>query len=143
MMNHAIAEPNKADKIVDSIFRFTLLVNTMLKANYTGFIQQPGDNFDPFGFGLARAHELSTTLQWLYETYPGREEVLVWETMDLMWSGAIAANRDWANFFVKGVFPEVATVKAKSNMEHGVNLAQGQFKIRCLFWTNSLTPQKV
>jgi hypothetical protein len=125
MMNHAIADENQAEKIVDSIFRFTSLANAMLKANYTGFIQQAGDDFDPWGFGLARAHELSTTLQWLYETYPGRNDSLLWETMELMWSGAIAAKRDWATFFVKGVFPETATVKAKSNMEHGVNLAQG------------------
>lgn len=125
MMNHAIADKEQGEKIVDSIFRFTRLVNTMLKANYTGFIQQPGDDFDPWGFGRARAHELSTTLQWLYEAYPGRDDALIWETMDLMWSGAIVAKLDWTTFFVKGVFPETATVKAKSSMEHGVNLAQG------------------
>jgi hypothetical protein len=129
MMNHAIADVEQAPKIVDSMFRFARLANTMLKANYTGFIQGPGDDFDPWGFGLARAHELSTTLQWLYEAYPGRDDAILWETMDLMWFGATEVKRDWATFFVEGVFPQTSTPKPTGNFEHGVNLAQGTISL--------------
>lgn len=126
MMNHAIADPQREQMIVDAMFRFAQLANTMLKNNYTGFIEQPGDDFDPYGFGLARAHELSTTLQWMYETYPGRDSAILWETMDLMWSGAKKAKRDWTTFFIEGVFPTSATPKPTSNFMHGVNLAEGK-----------------
>lgn len=98
-----------------------------LKNNYTGFIQQPGDNFDPWGFGTSRAHELSTTLQWLYENHPQGKEQIIWETMELMWSGAKASNKEWIGFFVDGVFPKVGTpyVTSTPSFMHGVNMAQG------------------
>lgn len=125
--NHAIADPDQEDKIVSAMHKFIFIANRMLKNNYTGFIQQPGDNFDPYGFGVARAHELSTTLQWLYESHPRGNEALIWETMNLMWSGAALAKRDWTNFFVDGVFPTQGTppVKVLTSFEHGVNMAQG------------------
>lgn len=127
MMNHAIADPDQEDKIITAMHRFVSIANSMLKNNYTGYIQQPGDNFDPYGFGVVRAHELSTSLQWLYDVHPRGNEMMIWETMDLMWAGAIVAKRDWSNFFVDGVFPTQGTpiAKAKINFEHGVNMAQG------------------
>jgi len=128
IQNHAIADTDQEEKIVTAMHRFVGIANSMLKNNYTGYIQQPGDNFDPFGFGVVRAHELSTTLQWLYDEHPQGNEALIWQTMDLMWSGAIVAKRDWSTFFVDGVFPTQGTpiAKAKVNFEHGVNMAQGR-----------------
>jgi len=109
--------------------RFVGLVNEMLKNNYTGFIQQPGDDFDPYGFGTTRAHELSTSLQWLLAEYPQGQEALIWETMQLMWSGAVAAGKDWTTFFVEEAFPKVSLVQGDktSSFMHGVNLAEGGF----------------
>jgi len=133
LMNHAIADPTKEKTIVDAMFKYTSLANSMLKANYTGFIQQPGDDFDPYGFGVSRAHEFSTTLQWLYETYPGRNDTLLWETMELMWSAAKLANRDWTDFFVNGVFPTTARSKGETySMMHGVNMAEGKSLRLCV-----------
>ncbi|KAF8846651.1 hypothetical protein BDZ45DRAFT_786199 [Acephala macrosclerotiorum] len=127
IMNHAIADPAQEDKIVTAMHRFVVIASSMLKNNYTGFIQQSGDDFDPYGFGVARAHELSTTLQWLYETHPRGNQELIWETMNLVWSGTVLAKWDWTTFFVDGVFPTEGTplVKVLSKFEHGVNMAQG------------------
>lgn len=77
-----------------AMLRFVGLANEMLKNNYTGFIQQPGNDFDPFGFGTTRAHELSISLQWLLVEHPQGQEALIWETMELMWSWAIAVQKD-------------------------------------------------
>jgi hypothetical protein len=33
--------------------KFVTLANSMLKDNYTGYIQQPGDDFDTWGFGVS------------------------------------------------------------------------------------------
>lgn len=117
----------QTDKIVTAMIRFVGLANEMLKNNYTGFIQQPGDDFDPYGFGTTRAHELSTSLQWLFEEHPQGQEALIWETMELMWSGAIVAKKDWTTFFVEETFPKVPLVKGNKTLSfmHGVNLAEG------------------
>jgi len=108
--------------------KFVSLANSMLKDNYTGFIQQPGDDFDPWGFGVSRAHELSSSLQWLYEVHPDGQEAVIWETMELMWSGAVVGGKDWTTFFVEGVFPLLGTPPEKviGGFEHGVNMAQGK-----------------
>ncbi|GAB7354591.1 hypothetical protein MBLNU459_g5034t1 [Dothideomycetes sp. NU459] len=127
MMNHAIANPAQKQRIIPAMVRFVQLAHTMLQNNYTGYIQQPGDNFDPYGFGLARAHELSTSLQWLYEQDVGDAAAsVIWDTMDLMWAGAVNAKKDWTKFFVVGTFPTGSSQHpAGSNLEHGVNLAEG------------------
>ncbi|KAL3419815.1 duf1680 domain containing protein [Phlyctema vagabunda] len=126
MMNHAIADPQQTQKIVSSMHKFVVIAYNMLENNYTGFIQQPGDNFDPFLFGAARAHELSTTLQWLYTEHPNGQEELIWKTMNLMWSGAKVVGREWDEFFVDGVFPKKGTPEIGKviNFMHGVNMAQ-------------------
>lgn len=129
MMNHAIADSSQTRVIVDAMLRFTELAHTMLKDNYTGFIPQAGDSFDPYKFGLARAHELSTSLQWLYEEYPSGKEAIIWETMELMFAGAKVAGRDWSKFFVKGVFPEAPSTMPTLNFQHGVNLAEGKIRL--------------
>jgi len=115
--------------------KFVAIAHDMLVDNFTGFIQQPGDNFDPWGFGTARAHELSTTLQWLYEEHPDGQEDIIWETMNLMWAGAKVKNREWDQFFVDGVFPKTGTpeypIPSLNSFMHGVNMAQGIFEAGC------------
>ena len=108
--------------------KFTLLAHSMLKDNFTGLIEQKSekDNFDPYGFGLSRTHELPLALQWLYENHPRNNSELIWETMDLMFAGGKLGGRDWTTFFVEGVFPTVGTPYIKtSGFTHGVNLAEG------------------
>lgn len=99
----------------------------MLKNNFTGLIQHGEDNFDPFGFGISRTHELPVSLQWLYDNYPNGNEQVIWETMELMFEGGRKADRDWTKFFVDGVFPQNGTPSFKSSgFTHGVNMLQGR-----------------
>ena len=57
IQNHAIADTDQEEKIVTAMHRFVGIANSMLKNNYTGYIQQPGDNFDPFGFGVEASRD--------------------------------------------------------------------------------------
>ena len=108
--------------------RYVVLAHSMLKKNFTGLItnDSEGDYFDPGGFGIARAHEFPVSLMWLYEQDPRENAELIWETMELMFEGAVIAGMDWTDFFVKGRFPEVGTPHIPHHIfQHGVNLAQG------------------
>jgi hypothetical protein len=110
--------------------KFTALAHKMLRNNFTGLLQDKGqgDNFDPYGFGVSRTHELPMALQWLYENHPRGQEGVIWETMELMFEGGRQGGRDWTTFFVKDVFPTVGTPNIKtSGFTHGVNLAQGMY----------------
>ncbi|KAF7589543.1 hypothetical protein BBP40_004166 [Aspergillus hancockii] len=125
LVAHAQAEPERRNEIVTAMLRFTRLAHRMIQNNYQGYLSHEGDRFDPLKFGLARAHELSTTLQWLYENVSDDEDrSVIWDTMDLMWIGAEIGGRDWSKFFVPGVFPTSASVKPQPNFQHGVNTAQ-------------------
>ncbi|KAL2850238.1 hypothetical protein BJY01DRAFT_245549 [Aspergillus pseudoustus] len=124
----ARTDPSETDRIVTAMHNFTILAHSMLQNNFTGLIQdkEEGDNFDPYGFGLSRTHELPMALQWLYENHPRGNEEVIWETMELMFEGGRKGSRDWTTFFVEGVFPKVGTPGFKtSGFTHGVNLAQG------------------
>ncbi|KAL4967873.1 uncharacterized protein BDV14DRAFT_188040 [Aspergillus stella-maris] len=127
-VQYAQVEPSETERIVSAMHRFTVLAHSMLKDNFTGLIQDETfeDNFDPFGFGLARTHELPMSLQWLYENHPRSNSDTIWETMELMFAGGVAGGRDWTAFFVEDVFPTLGTPFIKtSSFTHGVNLAQG------------------
>ncbi|OKO98056.1 hypothetical protein PENSUB_9636 [Penicillium subrubescens] len=129
LMQYAEADTAQTDRIVTAMHNFTRLANTMLKNNFTGLIQQKSqnDDFDPYGFGLSRTHELPLALQWLYENHPRNNSDVIWETMDLMFAGGRLGARDWTTFFVEGVFPKLGTPYIKtSGFTHGVNLAEAQ-----------------
>lgn len=103
-------------------------MHTMLKQNFTGLIQNKSlkDDFDPYGFGLSRTHELPMSLQWLYDNHPGNLSEIIWDTMGLMFEGGRQGGRDWTKFFVKGTFPELGTPNiTTSGFTHGVNIAEG------------------
>ncbi|KAE8391923.1 hypothetical protein BDV23DRAFT_171284 [Aspergillus alliaceus] len=88
MVAHAQAEPGRRNEIIKSILRLTRLAHSMIQDSYQGYLSHGGDHFDPLKFGLARAHELSTTLQWLHENVTEEDQPVIWETMDLLWTGA-------------------------------------------------------
>ncbi|KIM98411.1 hypothetical protein OIDMADRAFT_56776 [Oidiodendron maius Zn] len=128
LTQYAEAEPSQTERIVKAMHRFTILLNSMLRNNFTGLIEQhsEGDDFDPWGFGTSRTHELPVSLQWLYDNYPSNNSDLIWETMELMFAGGRQAGRDWTRFFVEGVFPTLGTPNiVTSGFTHGVNLAEG------------------
>ncbi|KAB8232977.1 uncharacterized protein BDW43DRAFT_311712 [Aspergillus alliaceus] len=114
MVAHAQAEPGRRNEIIKSILRLTRLAHSMIQDSYQGYLSHGGDHFDPLKFGLARAHELSTTLQWLHENVTEEDQPVIWETMDLLWTGAKI-----------GVFPASASIKLQDNFQHGINVAQG------------------
>lgn len=123
---YAEADTSQTERIVDSIHKFTVLVHSMLKNNFTGLLQGENDNFDPYGFGVSRTHELPISLMWLYETHPRNNSALILETIELMFEGGRKGGRDWTTFFVNGTFPTKGTGTFRpSGFTHGVNLAQG------------------
>ncbi|KAJ2894992.1 hypothetical protein MKZ38_007005 [Zalerion maritima] len=130
MMQYAEAEPAEAERIVDAMHKFVVLLHRMLKDNFTGLLEdkEKGDHFDGYGFGVARGHEFCVVLMWLYEHYPRQNESVIWNTMKLIFEGTREGNKDWTKFFVKGRFPEGDTSDEHpvgGGFEHGVNLAQG------------------
>jgi hypothetical protein len=110
--------------------RFVNLAYTMLKDNYTGLVPVSGDVFGAGNHGVTRAHELATQFQWLYDKYPNGNEANIWGAIDLMFKGGIAAQRDWREFFVEGVFPTVAMPAiVDRRFVHGVDLAEGMIDL--------------
>ncbi|KAI8219745.1 hypothetical protein K4K54_009173 [Colletotrichum sp. SAR 10_86] len=126
LMNHAIADSSRRATILEAVLRFVRLVRKMLKNNYQGYIPQKDDVFDLQLFGVARAHELALTLQWLYDQPESSSDRHgIWEVMDMMWQGSRIMERDWTKFFGED-FPKTPSVRYKSlNFKHGVNVAQG------------------
>ncbi|KAI1142865.1 hypothetical protein F5Y05DRAFT_366465 [Hypoxylon sp. FL0543] len=129
LMQYAQADPSQEDRIVDAMHRYIPLAHSMLKDNFTGLIEKPGEDYDGDGFGAMRAHEMHIPLQWLYENHPRNNSQLIWETMELMIDGSVAAASDWRTYWVKGVYPEVTYTPRnepfKSLFNHGVNMAEG------------------
>ncbi|KAL0255174.1 hypothetical protein SLS55_009704 [Diplodia seriata] len=127
LMNHAVADAAKRYAIIDAMLKFVKLVENMLERDYEGYLPKDGDEFDKQWFGVARAHELSTTLQWLYdEAEAVQHRDSIWNVMEMLWEGSRLAKRDWTVFFTKENFPQKPSVKHHSpNFQHGVNLAQG------------------
>ncbi|ETS87454.1 hypothetical protein PFICI_01282 [Pestalotiopsis fici W106-1] len=126
LIQYAEADVSQQDRIVTAMHKFVTLTHSMLQNNFTGLIQQKSleDDFDPFGYGLSRTHELPISLMWLYEHHPGNQSAIILETIDLMFQGGRVVGRDWTTFFVNGVFPRNTTYKA-SGFTHGVNIAEG------------------
>ncbi|OJD33671.1 uncharacterized protein BKCO1_2800030 [Diplodia corticola] len=127
LMNHALADTTKREVIINGILKFVALVESMLQRDYEGYLPKDGDEFDKQWFGVARAHELSTTLQWLYDEPEAAEQrASIWHVMEMLWDGSRLAKRDWTVFFTKENFPQMPSVKHQSpNFQHGVNVAQG------------------
>ncbi|KAF2493110.1 hypothetical protein BU16DRAFT_551110 [Lophium mytilinum] len=55
---------------------------------------QPGNDFDLWGFGVSRTHELPISIQWLYENYPRSNSEIIWETIELIFEGGRKGLRD-------------------------------------------------
>jgi hypothetical protein len=124
---YAEADPTETDRIVTALHSFVILVHSMLRADFTGLINQPGDHYDVYGFGVARGHELPMSLQWLYDNHPRNNSEIIWETIELMFEGTRKASLDWTTFFVLGVFPTTEILPRKENMfTHGVNTIEGK-----------------
>ena len=138
MVNHALADASQYEKIVHAIVRFVRLAHSMLSENLTGYLPRDDDVFDPQWFGVARAHELSLSLQWLHENLDGEDDrQITWEVMEMLWSGAQKVDRAWTDFFVDGRFPKVPPRRHGGEraikLQHGVNVAQGTSSCLLMF----------
>ncbi|OKL64613.1 hypothetical protein UA08_00565 [Talaromyces atroroseus] len=123
MVNHAVADPAQYNRIVEAMLSFTKLANSMLKDNFQGLIPHPGDEFDEFC--ITRAHELSTSLQWLYDQVENRQDkILIWDTMDLAWEASRVGDRDWSKFFTEEQFPKKPAAPGSTLMKHVVNVSE-------------------
>lgn len=125
---YAEADPTEADRIVAAMHRFVKLAHPMLKNNFEGMIQNLDDDFDRFKIGLMRTHEISQSLQWLYENHPDGNEDVIWEAIHLMFECGRTWKGDWTEFLTEDAFPKGRVVPSKvSTPTHGVNLAEGGF----------------
>jgi hypothetical protein len=127
MSNHAIAEPSREDEIVTAMHRYVHLTHSMLSDNFTGFLPRETDTFDPYRFGVSRAHEYSLSLQWLYDHHPRNQSAVLWQTMDLMWQAASTGGADWRTYLTPETFNRGASPKRNPpKIEHGVTMAEGK-----------------
>lgn len=120
-MQLAEAEPTMTDKIVTGLQNFAVLMNSMLKNNYTGYLGTDDDLW-----GRARFQDMIITLQWLYEKYPQNNSQILLENMNLLLDGGY----DWATWylddFITGDVNDVSTIISNEyfQFEHGVNAGQ-------------------
>jgi hypothetical protein len=106
----AEAYPDLTDRIVDSMYKFTKLANTMLKNN--------GEGVEPWG--KVRWDEYAISLQWLFDYHPNGNEDLLLETMNLLKS----TGESWVEAFSEAKFP-TGPVDTTPLVWHGVNVAMG------------------
>ena len=97
--------------------RFIKLMHHMLENGGEGYVS----------WGRARSHDMTITLQWLYEKHPMNNEPVLLDTMRLLTDGAF----DWSYFFSKDVFPvddldSIPDLDLPYDFQHVVNVAQGQ-----------------
>lgn len=72
-----LAEANSTwtKPIVESLHKFTALMNSMLANNCSGYIYHEGDKLSAgdYQWGQVRSQDMMITLQWLYEHHPGNQ----------------------------------------------------------------------
>jgi hypothetical protein len=114
-------------QILDGMHRFVNLMHSMLADNYTGYVFQPGDDYDD-QWGRARAADMMLGLQWLLETDPRNDTEILYENMQYLNDKAY----DWAYWYSDGVYlkQDLDTVPVNITnyyypFEHGVNVGQG------------------
>lgn len=131
LMQLAQADPDYTDRIVDSMHRFAVIMNTMLADNYTGFIYHEGDEFVEGGteWGLTRAQDLMVPLQWLFDYYPRNNSQILLDNMRYLYE----AGLNWDYWYQADVFPRGQLDQLNQTFYnsqpweyfHGVNIGEG------------------
>ncbi|KAF7188907.1 hypothetical protein HII31_09830 [Pseudocercospora fuligena] len=124
-----LAEANSTwtQPIVGSLHRFVVLVNSMLKDNYLGYITDD--------WARVRMQDMMITLQWLYEKYPGEIGDISLETMQYLHNKGHNWE-DWYSqdaYFGRGFDKDLDTLPWSLTyldgplfpFQHGVNVGQG------------------
>ena len=112
------ADDAYAERVLPAMHRFIKLMHHMLENGGQGYVS----------WGRARSHDMTITLQWLYENHPMDNGPMLLDTMKLLTDGAF----DWSYFFSKDVFPvddvdDIPDLDLPYDFQHVVNLAQGQW----------------
>ncbi|KAE9986374.1 hypothetical protein EG328_005877 [Venturia inaequalis] len=124
------ADSSYKSSILPALHDFVALQNKMLKNDYEGYLERPGDALtsEDHGWGRVRVADMMITLQWLYEHDPAGQEVMLMENLDYLRRGQI----DWAEWYKEGVyikedFSTIPDEKLKPIFPyaHGVNVGQG------------------
>lgn len=96
------ADSSYKPTILPALHDFVSLQNKMLKNDYEGYLELPGDalSSEDHGWGRVRVADMMITLQWLYEHDPAGQEVMLMENLDYLRKGQI----DWADWYQEGVY---------------------------------------
>lgn len=96
------ADSSYKPTILPALHDFVALQNKMLKNDYEGYLERPGDalSSEDHGWGRVRVADMMITLQWLYEHDPAGQEVILMENLDYLRKGQI----DWADWYKEGVY---------------------------------------
>ncbi|TFK98865.1 hypothetical protein BDV98DRAFT_595510 [Pterulicium gracile] len=115
------AFPEYTPRVVDALYRFTGLANTMLRSG--GNANQTG--VEPWT--ATRWEDYVMTLQWLFDNHPrsGTNQTLLIDTMQrLKYTGV-----PWEKVFATANFPTIAVDRMPNPFPvltwHGVNMAEG------------------
>ncbi|KUI63279.1 hypothetical protein VP1G_10430 [Cytospora mali] len=131
LMQLAQADPDYTERIVDSMHRFAVLINSMLADNYTGFLYHDGDEYSEGAteWGLSRAQDLMVPLQWLFDYYPRNNSQILLDSMRYMYEAGV----NWDYWYQADVFPRGSLDVLNQTFYnaqpweyfHGVNMGEG------------------
>ncbi|KAF2475157.1 uncharacterized protein BDR25DRAFT_381996 [Lindgomyces ingoldianus] len=130
LMQLAQADKEYEGKVVSALWRFSGLMNSMLRDNFTGYHYHEGDQVGQGDeqWGRVRVQDMLITLQWLYETHPTGNMTQLMENMDLLIQGSL----NWAEWYNTATYitkdlntVPVSVTEPHFAYEHGVNIGQG------------------
>ena len=87
LTNLVEADPTTYQKpILDAMYRFNSLMNTMLKDNGTGMIYHEGDkpSADDYVWFRSRSQDMVVSLQWMLDHFPGNQSDILKENIGMI-----------------------------------------------------------
>jgi hypothetical protein len=118
LLQYAEADPTQTDRIVSAMQKFAVVVHDIFATNSEGD-QSLGFQY---AYQYVRWEEILYSMQWLYDHFPGGQEDMLIETMELARNSGFSWKNDW---FVPGIFPTSAPgIDQLSMQTHGVNTGE-------------------
>lgn len=133
LTNLVDADPDIYEKpILDALYRFNELMNSMLKNNGTGMIYHDGDKVaeDDFIWFRSRSADMVVSLQWMLDHYPGnasqsevlKENIEMIHGFSFKWEGWYTEH-SYIKVDVNTVSEDLASLNWP--FLHGVTVAEG------------------
>jgi hypothetical protein len=131
LTNLVDADPEKyQEPILNALYRFNVLMNSMLNNNGTGMIYHDGDkpSADDYVWFRSRAQDMVVSLQWMLDHYPGNQTDILKENIDMIhqysfkWEGWYTEQS-----YIKADLNTVPAALADAEWPflHGVTVAEG------------------